>query len=243
MTRSLERDSAVHDVTSQSDIRGMLRRILKHHTLVSVKLPDSNGEFCSALLDVLANDGCWLLDELPVSATQDQVKPGHVLRIRGRLDGVEFRFKSRVEATGQSDGAGFYKMRIPETLRYDQRRSNYRAPVGAGQSIPITLSTSKGEELEGELRDVSDGGFRAVIKVSGETNLTRGDRLPNCQITISGEETIHCEAEVRYTRQQRPARSWTVGAQFLGLEPVQRRRIRELVAELQRRSVRLMARS
>ena len=88
-----------------------------------------------------------------------------------------------------------------------------------------------------------DGGFRAVLKVSGETEPEPWRPAPQLPDNHLRGETIRCEAEVRYTRQQRPARSWTVGAQFLGLEPVQRRRIRELVAELQRRSVRLMARS
>lgn len=243
MTPSLEQETATHDVTSQSEIRGMLRRILKHHTLVTVKLPDPGGEYCSALVDVLGDDGCWLLDELSESAAQHKVVPGHVLHIRGRLDGVEFRFKSRVEAMGESDGVGFYKMRIPERLRYEQKRSNYRAPVSAGQSIAVTLHTSRGEVLKGELRDISDGGFRVALKVSGQTEPSHGDLLPKCEIVIAAGDEICCAAEVRYVRQQKSARSWSVGARFMGLEPAQRRRVCELVAELQRHSVRLMART
>ena len=82
----------------------MLRRILKHHTLVSVKLPDSNGEFCSALLDVLVADGYWLLDELSASTAHHKVKAELVLRIRGRLDGVGFRPASR--SSGILNGGG-----------------------------------------------------------------------------------------------------------------------------------------
>jgi c-di-GMP-binding flagellar brake protein YcgR len=243
MPPSFEQKTATQDVTSQSEIRGMLRRILKHHTLVTVRLPAPGGEYCSALVDVVGDEGYWLLDELPESASQHKVAPGHVLRIRGRLDGVEFRFKSRVEATGESDGAGFYKMRIPERLRYEQKRSNYRAPVSAGQSITVELHTSGGEVLKGELRNISNGGFRVALKASGQTVPSRGDVLPKCAIIIATRDEICCEAEVRYVRPQKSTRSWSLGARFVGLEPAQHRRVCELVAELQRHCARLMARA
>lgn len=241
MTVSLEQETTVQEVTSELEISGLLCRILKHHTLVSVKLPDSDDEYCSALLDVLVADGYWLLDELPASAAHRKVKPDLVLSIRGRLNGVGFRFESPVEATGESEGIAFYKMQMPRLIRYRQRRSEYRAPVSAGQSIRVALQTADGEVLEGELRDISRDGFRVVLRVSGRTELTRGDLLPTCQIAISRNEEISCEAEVRYVRHQKSKRSCAVGARFLGLEPRQRRMIRQFVAQLERHSVKLKA--
>lgn len=217
-------------LTSGVQISSVLRRLLDEHTLLTVSFPDSTELFTSAVLSVDAQAGRFSLDELNPNRGHQQVRPGSVLRIEGRLHGVDTRFLAAVEDIGIENGIYFYRLAFPEYLIYKQRRQYHRVPVKLTLQHGISLTGEHPGYARARLTDISAGGLGGTV--TDGSPLVAGARY-TCSIQLAKEAPIVATVEIRFAAKDN-ARQQRFGAMFVDVSPQDRRRITRLVMELER---------
>lgn len=223
-------------ITSTSRINAVLRPLLQKHSLVTATLGDSRQYYNTVLLEVDADGRYLLLDELHPIEGHRLAGPNKTLTLYTQLEGVNVNFAARIIEIGSAKGVAYYKVAFPESIRYRQRRSDYRVSVSAALSIPVELTSGKEESLGGELHDISAGGV--CIRFPRKTSLPidKNDEQLECSITLSDGKTIRSAFRICHIALQEQANTLLVGGCFLRLDKIQHRAVERYVVELQRKS-------
>lgn len=221
-------------ITDPVRIAAMLERLRANRCLLTV-LPDESGEaYHSALIEVRAAQGYFVLDELHPKTGHHRLLATRRFKARARLQGVELSFTAYVESAGEREGLGFYRVTIPGSLNYLQRRSHYRAKVGFGRHIPVTLQWPEGATVTGRLRDISVGGIGASFPPDFPESLAHDDRTLEARILLPGGKEIACRLRLCFVNHSLLDDSRVVGARFVELDPAQQKLVAAFVAALDR---------
>lgn len=227
-------EAQTEKVTDPARITGLLGRIKNERALLTVTLPGEGGAYNSALLDVHTDRGFIVIDELsPPTGNQKIAKVGR-LRVQVRLKGVMIGFETLLESTGTQDGVVYYNLTLPKSLSYHQQRAHYRARVSAAKSIPVQITRGNGQQMTGELNDISVGGVGLRFKKALPEDLLLGEHIPACRFHLPGGDEITCHLEIRFISMGVSSSTRVVGARFLDLSPLQQSKIAQFVAGLDR---------
>ncbi len=224
----------IEKITDPVRIAAMLERLRANRCLLTV-LPDDSGEaYNSVLLEIRAKQGYIVLDELNPKAGHQRLLVTRRLKAQARLNGVELSFAAYVESAGSRDGLGFYRVTLPAALNYYQRRLHYRAKVGLGRHVPVTLTLPNGEIVAGRLRDISVGGIGASFPPDFPESLAHGDKTLECAIALPSGETIICRLRICFVNHSLQANARVIGARFVELGAAQQKSVAAFVAALDR---------
>lgn len=223
------------EITAPEQIAGILRRLQKARALVTVVLPQDKGEYHSAVLDVDAASGRFVLDELKPEVGHERLKESRACRVRAQLEGVLIVFSTQIAGTGSKDGIAFYEAQLPAILLYRQRRDHYRVRVAYGRTIPVTLALADDVTLDTEMFDISASGVAVSIR-GGLPEVRRGDII-RCSFKLAGGEIFTSELEIRYLGQDPQAQVSRLGGRYVGLQPRQRQQIERYVLALEREQI------
>ena len=225
-------ESKAEKVTHFPQIVGLLRRIRDSRNLLTIRIPGSELTFNSMLLEVDADEGYILLDELNQPRGHELVQEKGVLRAFCRCQGVEINFVCRVQVEQSRDGVAFYRGVIPDSLSYYQRRSAYRVHVTLDTDIPVLLTLDEGERLQGHLHDLSVGGIGLTLDT--EKELRQGLVIPDCTLKLPKGDPVRTDVEVRFARTDTEKHVTRIGGRFLHLPPKIEARLSRFVAQLER---------
>ncbi|MDP1707795.1 MAG: flagellar brake protein [Gammaproteobacteria bacterium] len=223
----------VERVTHGARIAGLVLRLHQKRALLSVGVPGVAERYNSTLLSVRPDNNSMLLDELIPRQGHAHLIQQRALHVQGQLRGVEIDFSSVLLEAGSKDGMAYYRVALPGTLNYAQRRSHYRARIGAGSQIRVTFMTAWGETLSGQLSDIAVGGLGARCNFP-DTALNHGDLIPRCVIRFAPHDEISSAVEVRSVSREIQSGQWRVGVRFLDLDMATEARIARFVASLDR---------
>jgi len=223
-------------VTSQPRITAVLRPLLQKHSLVTASLAGSRQYYNTVLLEVDAENQFLLLDELHPIEGHRLATTNKTLTLYTQLDGVNVNFAVKIIEIGSANDMAFYKVEFPESIRYRQRRSDYRVPVSSALSIPVEITSSNQESLTGELHDISAGGVCIRFPRKSSLPIDKNDEEVQCSITLSDGKTIRSAFRICHIALQEPANTLLVGGCFRQLDKTQHRAIERYVVELQRKS-------
>ncbi len=211
----------------------LLRRAHATRSLVTVELP--SGRACvSAILAVDPASGTFLLDELVPGEGHEELRRARRLRARMRVQGVEAEFEATVEAIESRRDGAVYRIPIPATVIYRQRRSHHRVPVPRRLGVTVRFVLPDGREGQGLLCDASLAGIGMEIEAEGGTGLSPRQVLERCELRLPDRSTVAGPLEVRFVGEIASGRRLRVGGRFLRLEPGDRRRLQRFVAALER---------
>lgn len=227
-------EEQVERITQHGRIAELLTRLHRARALLSVKIPGHADSYSSAVLKVMPEQGCLLLDELYPA-------PGHQLflhsaraAIQGRLNGALIEFDADLLDTGRHAAIAFYRIALPGRLRYTQRRRAYRVTLDAGQAVPLSIG-APGEGLyRGVLHDLSVSGIGAQFAQHAPPRLQQGQVLSNCLLQLSPSRQLNSQIEVRFLSHDRFYGRTRLGGCFIGLEAVQQQLVERAVAALER---------
>lgn len=222
-------------ITDAVRVAGLLAGIVERRSLLTITMDGAPEPYNSALLAVNRERGYVVLDELTPRRGHESVAPGRRLHAYARVRGVEMRFGSEVQAIVDEGDAMAYRLAFPDVLDYRQRRAHYRARL-RGRRAAIALLADPGEAIRGELRDISVGGVGAEFQKALPGHLGPGARVP-ARIDVT-EAAIRCEIEICFVNRSLHNRTYVVGARFVGLDPADQKRIAQLVAAIDRESIR-----
>lgn len=216
-------------LTDAARIVAILKRLQQQRALLTVTLPESDRLYTSILVNVDADAGHFLLDELDPRAGHAQLLAAKKARVHARLRGVEVNFASQLKGVDTASDAALYTMSLPGLVNYYQRRAAYRARVGMEYPVPVLLKRQNGASLTGQLEDISAGGVGVRLD-DAACDLAHGEILPDCRIALGPDHEISADIEVRSLN----ADALHLGARFLDLDKTQARMVERFVAALDR---------
>lgn len=225
-------------ITDPVQIAGILRRLHEGHAMVHVSLPGSNESWLSAIIDVQPTTGQVLLDELTPREGNIALRNSGRLIVNAQIKGVDISFATSLVGTGSEDGLLFYRVALPQGVRYWQRRASYRAQVGAALSVPVTLNHSDGLVLTGELVDISAGGIGTRHKDTKGIVPLIGELWADCHIVLPDGHEIQCTLEIRNVGHEGRSGKVRIGSRFIDLDRGQLKNIEAFVAHLERENLR-----
>ncbi|MDO9372105.1 MAG: flagellar brake protein [Gammaproteobacteria bacterium] len=220
-------------ITAPARITTLLKRLLQARTLLAVGFPQVSDCYNSRLLSIQPDHGSMLLDELKPAAGHAHLVRLRTLHIQAQLRGVDIDFSARLIEAGAKDGIALYRIGLPSVLNYAQRRANYRARLGAGERVPVTLKIKQGQILQGHLCDISASGLSAVFDLPAAV-LAQGDLIPRCMIRFAPGDEASSALEVRFVTTETHSGQWRVGGNFIKMERVEQNRVEHFVAALDR---------
>jgi c-di-GMP-binding flagellar brake protein YcgR len=235
--------SEPQQVTLPVQVAGILRRLLDAHALVHVSLPGETEYWLSAVIEVHPAQGYLLLDELTPRDGNAALQRARRVIVSAQIQGVDISFSANLIDAGQNDGLAFYRVALPESVRYWQRRASYRARVSAALVIPVTLAQSEGPVLNGELYDISAGGLGTRHRDPKGLAPLLGEVWEACRIRLPDAQEVKCGIEIRYIGQDERNGQLRLGGRFVDITRPQLKLIESFVACLEREHLRKMRRT
>lgn len=230
-------------ITDPVQIAGILRRLQEGHTLIHVSLPGSSESWLSAVIGVQAASGEVLLDELSPREGNAALRNSDRLVVNAQIKGVDISFAASLIGTGVSDGLVFYRLALPQGVRYWQRRASYRAQIGAAHSVPVVFNHPDGLVLNGELVDISAGGIGTRHKDPKGIVPLIGEVWTGCLIDLPDGHAITCNLEIRNVGHEGRTGRLRIGSRFTDIDRAQLKSIEAFVAHLERENLRKLRRT
>ncbi|MFW5910904.1 MAG: flagellar brake protein [Thiohalospira sp.] len=227
-------------ITRPHQIVGILRRLADGRHIVNVSTPYSGNQIhTSAILDVNAERGYLLLDELnPAPSTYNGLAERR-LGIFAQLGGVDVSFSATVERVGTEDGTPWVLLALPDHLLYQQRREHFRAAASSADPVSVRLGLEgrEGPMIQGELADISIGGLG--VRVDSRTELPEdfghGTIIPYAAVDVPDQpRPLECKLEVRSVREDTENRRRQIGLRFMDLDPRSERQVEKIVFAIDR---------
>lgn len=229
------------NITSTSRIIALLRPLMENHSIITATLPDCGRFFNTALLAIDTDHHTITIDELnPKEGHALLIKAGRV-RLQALIDGVETNFNADLKQVGSEKGIAYYQLALPQSIRYLQRRSDFRVTVSAARQINVEISLNE-KSYSGELSDISAGGMCIRFPRKKTLDLEHATEEVQCQIKLPGKGEILCTFKVCHSQLHQPSDSLHIGGRFEHLDKSQRRTIERFVVELQRKTRQKMSR-
>lgn len=230
-------------VTEPSQIARLLEGVRKQHMLLAVSLPGVDYTYNSAVLEIVAAEHYFVLDELTPQHGHALAVDRRQLRLQTRVGGAVVSFESTIAAVGGDKGIPYYKVPFPAYIHYHQRREHYRAPVPLEKSVGVHFLTRDQQRISAELRDISLGGLSARLVRGAVTDLAVGQVMPRCVITLPNLHKVSSAFEIRYCERGGAQRIPRLGGRLLNVDPRDRRQIEQFVTaldrEMQRKQIKL----
>jgi len=224
-------------ITTRTQIYRLLNRIFERHQLLTAELEHDDTQYSSMILEINEEEGYMVLDGFypKIPAGIVAVKSG--ISAYTFLSGVEINFTSTIEAIADHTGEPYYKVPVPGKLLYFQKRQFLRVPVSMSNPIRIVLSDNRSLVSNGELRDLSVGGFSARLKLI-EQRYSIGDHIPGCMLYMPGDCRIFCAVEIRQVEPATATAPPRIGARFLDMRNSDQKIVEKFIAETDRSLVR-----
>ncbi len=224
-------------ITDPGRIAGLLDRLAKRHTLLTVFIPGHPGHYTSCIVHV--DRPYVLLDELVPADGHRLLLAERTLRVTGKLDGIDIRFTATLERVEERDDIITYYVNLPALLEYRQRRVDYRAHVPMARTLRVVIDCNAATVIEGRLQDLSHGG--AGIAVAHDTHAMEPGRLYECAVELPDGVWLYCGVELRHAKNIPTRERRLYGARFVDLSPVQSRLLRNCITALERELIRKRA--
>jgi len=211
----------------------LLENIYNNHQLLTVELEHDDAQYSSLILEINEEETYLVLDEFYPRPAPGAISVNTKIKFYTFLSGIQMDFTSTIEAISENENRPYYKIPLPDKVLYYQNRQYLRVPVSIVNPIRIVLSDNKSSSTNGEIRDLSAGGFSARLKLI-EQRYSVSDLIPNCILYMPGDKKIYCSVEIRQSERATLAKPPKIGARFLDIRSNDQKVIEKFVAEVDR---------
>jgi flagellar brake protein len=215
-------------------IASLLRRVHEERASLTITVAESDNRYQSLVLEVNPAQGYVLLDELHPPEGHRRFLAAKKFHAHVHLKGVDISFDGILQKSIQDGGTPLYQIALPALMLYSQRRTSFRAPVGAGLTIPVILNDKNLLRLQGLLCDISIGGIGLRLRSDPSLAIDNGSIFSNCEIQIPGNEHIHSGLELCFVAPVDQRNMRRFGGRFVGLNPADRKLVEHFVVTLER---------
>lgn len=196
--------------------------------IIDIAVIGSTEHFQSAILAVDSQARAITIDELFPAGFVAQ--PGQRVIVTLRLEGGH---RESFSTEVISHDAGRYRLRLPDSIDYQQRRAAFRVQVPSHWARGGGFFTPGSSRCSANVRDISPSGIR--LEVVDGTALRPGDTIEELYFELLGR-AYQCRASVSNIR-HKGSNSTEIGVAFIDLPRPQQRALERSLMQLQRRQV------
>jgi c-di-GMP-binding flagellar brake protein YcgR len=208
---------------------------------VQLNFENQPTSYLGKVLDLAGDD--FLLEDLQPRDGLSKMRPGAEFSLSSRIQGVYVHSVSnRVIAVESERGVPFFRIRLPRTLLYQQRRRSARirlparvAAVGASISLLRNKVSNKDEptRLNGRIIDISAGGCRVEFDTPAALKLERHESV-TCEVEIPKMLSFTAQGIIRHSAHNARRRVMNCGVELLEMQITDRRRLERFVESIRR---------
>ncbi len=233
-------------LSDSADISRAFKLLRDQRAPVQVNFENQSSSYHGKVLDLDGED--FLLEDLQPRDALTKMRPGAEFSLSARIQGIYMHSVSnRVTAVEAERGVPFFRIRLPRTLLYQQRRRAARirlparvAAAGASISLIRRNSATKDEptHLDGRIIDISAGGCRAEFDTPAALALGR-DEPVICSIEIPNMLSFTAQGSIRHSAHNARKRVMNCGVELLEMQVTDRRRLERFIESIRRSTQKL----
>jgi c-di-GMP-binding flagellar brake protein YcgR len=195
---TLKESNDEYYLDTPEDIYGALRKIILMKQPVVVNIEDSDEKFTSAITHVSLKNSSFFLDQVVPNKGNDLIRSGNRFSVVADSQGVkiEFNMTGRIKYQPAQEQ---YRVEFPVHVLYLQRRTAYRVMISPAHQILVKLKMEDdGENLIGQLTDLSSSGFKALFKGDCLQRLKKHQDISVARIRFNDQNNMDCSLFARH---------------------------------------------
>lgn len=214
------------------DVYGALRKIVLMKQPVFITIEGSEEKFTSAITHANFKNSSFFLDQVVPQKGNDLIRSGHRFSIIADSQGIKIEFDVTGRLKYQPDNEQ-YRVEFPEQVLYLQRRTAYRVIIPPAHQILVKLKMQDGgDNLVGQLADISSSGFKCLFKGDIVDRLKANKEFPIARIKFNDENNMDCSLQARHIVRTK-SDDTQVGFAFNMISGMGQRFLDRLIGELQ----------
>jgi len=242
-SKKFKKNNRPSDTVSSISGRSLdnLKTLIEKKTRLFVKAEDCRQLFQSMVLSVDEINKTILIDEL---FPQPEIKllADQTLYFESHDNGSTTSFSSTVITDTRSNGLPALLLNLPDVIKLEQRRNNFRLQLRNNQPVSAKLFQNHYDALSGMVKDISNHGLRINLTGNQTDELQHGDILQHCEINLDEMNQIECQLTVRSKRYfSRPYRHTQIGTEITDIKLKHRDLLTHYVTRQQRMQCRQRA--
>lgn len=233
MTRLRRKPSKAH---KEEDNYSQLEILQRRHSFIEVKFPRLEQAFQSMILELHADDGFLVIDELYPAAGREKLMEGDEAEILAQVPGIKVAFFSKLLAREVIEGLPVYRMELPENIGSTVRRRAFRVYVEREPNLTVDLGKVGDTALSAQIVNLSPDGIKLSFRNNVTKALEKNRLLENCLIRLPTGIDIDAVIELRNIYSIRTPTQHTLAGGVLTVAiPSQRTKLSQYLASVQRK--------
>lgn len=214
------------------DVYGALRKIVLMKQPVMVNIEGSEEKFTSAITLANLKNSSFFLDQVVPQKGNELIRSGKKFGIVADSQGVKIEFDVSGRLKYQPNKEQ-YRVEFPSQVLYLQRRTAYRVMIPLAHQILVKLKMQDGgENLIGQLADISSSGFKSLFKGDIVERLKANTDIPIARVKFNDDNNMDCSLYARHIVLTKTGDT-QVGFAFNMISGMGQRFLDRLVGELQ----------
>ncbi len=216
----------------------LLEKVKNKHTLLTISLSGVENEFSSIIVDLDESGKHLDIDSLKPEIGNTALGKTTPINIRAKLKGISLSFKTHIIKCIDNNRAQGYRIKFPESIKYQERRISHRASVARGLQIKAEIHFENKQTVTLDVLDLSLEGIGLICNKENAEKFS--DQLPLCSCDISFHDKTKLTCDIELCRLQKDDESTylNVGARFVGLSPRQENLLLRQLRFLDRENIR-----
>lgn len=180
------------------DIYGALRKIILMQQPVSITIEGSEEHYTSAITNASLKHSSFFLDKVVPESGNELIRSGSRFSVLADSQGVkiEFNMTGRIKYQPSNEQ---YRVEFPTEVLYLQRRTAYRVMISPAHKILVKLKMEDGgDNLIGQLSDLSSSGFKAIFKGDSVERLQNNSHIAVARIKFNEQNNMDCSLIARH---------------------------------------------
>ena len=214
------------------DIYGALRKIILMQQPVSITIEGSDEHYTSAITNASLKHSSFFLDKVVPDSGNELIRSGSRFSVLADSQGVkiEFNMTGRIKYQPSNEQ---YRVEFPTQVLYLQRRTAYRVMISPAHKILVKLKMEDGgDNLIGQLADLSSSGFKAIFKGDSVKRLQNNSNIAVARIKFNEQNNMDCSLIARHVMGTKNGNT-QVGFAFNIVSGMGQRYLDRLIGELQ----------
>lgn len=229
---SMTEENNEYYLDTPEDIYGALRKIILMKQAVTITIDGSDETFISAITLANLKNSSFYLDKVVPNKGNELIRSGKRFGILTDSQGIKIEFTVDGRLAYQPEKEQ-YRIEFPSSLLYLQRRTAYRVMIPPAHEILVKLKMQDGgDNLVGQLADISSSGFKSLFKGDIVERLKANTEFPIARIKFNDDNNMDCSLQARHIVRTKSGDT-QVGFAFNMISGMGQRFLDRLIGELQ----------
>jgi c-di-GMP-binding flagellar brake protein YcgR len=229
---TLKESNDEYYLDTPEDVYGALRKIILMKQPVVINIEGSDEKFTSSITQASLKNSSFFLDQVVPSKGNDLIRSGKRFSVVADSQGIKIEFNMTGKIKYQPEHER-YQVEFPVHVLYLQRRTAYRVMIPPAHQILVKLKMEDdGENLIGQLTDLSSSGFKALFKGDCLQRLKTHQDISVARIRFNDQNNMDCSLFARHVVATKNGDT-QVGFAFNIISGLAQRFLDRLIGELQ----------